>query len=83
MSSVHWKLTCLHWDAMPEQLDHTLKEAKRDYLQIFTVNRADIYVMYKLRVFTSCNSYKESVQVATCTSKLYNLQRVQDCLYKL
>ena len=40
--------------------------------------------MYKiLRFCTSCNLYKEPVQVATCTSSLYKLQRVQDWLHKL
>ena len=39
--------------------------------------------MYKLRFCTSCNLYKKSVQVATCTKSLYKLQLVQVDLYKL
>ena len=42
-----------------------------------------IYVMYKLRFCTSCNLYKKSVQVATCTNSLYKLQLVRVDLYKL
>ena len=42
-----------------------------------------IYVTYKLRFCTSCNLYKKSVQVATCTNRLYKLQLVQVDLYKL
>ena len=33
--------------------------------------------MYKLRLCTRCNSFKEPVQVAKCTSRLYKLQVVQ------
>ena len=42
-----------------------------------------IYVMYKLRFYTSCNLYSPAVQVATCTTTLYELQLVQNWLYKL
>ena len=40
-------------------------------------------VMYKLKICTSCNLYKKSAQVATCTNSLYELQLVQVDLYKL
>ena len=39
--------------------------------------------MYKLKLCTSCNLYKKSVQVATCIKSLYKLQLVQVDLYKL
>ena len=42
-----------------------------------------VSVMYKLRFCTSCNLYKKSVQVATCTNSLYKLQLVWVDLYKL
>ena len=42
-----------------------------------------VYVIYKLRFCTSCNLYKKSVQVATCTNSLYKSQLVQVDLYKL
>ena len=42
-----------------------------------------LYVLYKLRFCTSCNLYKKSVQVATCTNSLYMLQLVRIDLYKL
>ena len=50
--------------------------------QYMTYN-SHIYVMYKLRFCNSCNLYKKSVQVATCTNSIYKLQLVQVELYKL
>ena len=39
--------------------------------------------MYKLRFCTSCNLYKEPVQVATCTSRLYKIGCRNCNLYRI
>ena len=67
---------------MTYHLFFTYKLSKPFFLQI-TLVLVHKYVMYKMRFCTSCNLYKEPVQVATCTRSLYKLQLVQDWLYKL